>query len=682
MPNALAQLKGARRAEFPRPYAPMLPTLTREVFQRAEWLYEPKFDGYRVLAFIDNREAHLWSRNLQDYSQRYPEVTSNLTKNRQMILDGEIVALGPDGRLSFQRLQNRTSHPDAVIKYYVFDVLYLDGYDLSGVALHQRKQLLHDALQPNETIEEAAVFDDGLSLFHAAQANGLEGIVAKQRDSLYESGRRVRTWLKIKTAQADEFVVAGYTTGTGWRSDSLGSLILGSYDERGKLKYAGHVGTGFDANSLDDMLRRLRPVRTTRSPFDEPIPKGGGSSRTGAKAIWVEPRVVVEVKYAERTDDGKLRHPVFLRVREDKPAVEVHPQQIAEEPVDQISVALQALDNDRDRLTIHLDGHDIRLTSLNKVLWPAWEDRRALTKRDLVRYYLQIAPFALPHLRDRPVTMTRFPDGIKGQKFYQKSPKNYAPPFVERFVAFSEHNNADDEYFVCNNVATLVWLAQVADLELHVTHTRITAQPDAPQLRTIFSGSLRKVEHSSLNYPDYLVIDLDPYIYSGTEPRGAEPELNREGFRRACEAAIWFRELLASIGIAPFLKTTGKTGLHLYVPIARTLDYDSVRAVAETLARQIVALHPGAVTTEWSVPARTGKVFLDYNMNRRSASLAAPYSPRAVDFCGVSTPISWDELERVYPTQFTMLNVAERLRSVGDLWRDILTARTDLARLA
>jgi bifunctional non-homologous end joining protein LigD len=310
----------------------MLPTLTREVFQRPEWLYEPKLDGYRVLAFVNNGEVHLWSRNLQDYSGRYPEVARALNGGRPVVFDGEIVALGPDGRMSFQRLQNRASHQDAVIKYYVFDLLYADGYDLRSVPLGERKSLLHATLVPNATIEETAVFDDGLELFSVAQANGLEGIVAKQRQSLYESGRRVRTWLKIKTSQADEFVVAGYTTGTGWRSDSLGSLILGSYDSSGKLRYAGHVGTGFDASSLEDMLRRLRPLRSSRNPFSEPIPRGGGSSRTGAQAIWVEPRVVVEVKFAERTDDGKLRHPVFLRVRDDKPAAEVHPQEIADNP--------------------------------------------------------------------------------------------------------------------------------------------------------------------------------------------------------------------------------------------------------------------------------------------------------------------------------------------------------------
>ena len=679
-----AGIPGARKQAFPKPFESMLPTLTDTVFQRSDWLYEPKLDGYRVLAFVQDGNVHLRSRGGQAYEERYPEVVRALAAQpvEAAVFDGEVVALGPDGRMSFQRLQNRAADRDAVLRFYAFDLLYLDGFDLVQAHLADRKALLHAVLAPIGGAEEVVGFDDGLSLFKAAQANALEGIVAKKRDSIYEPGRRVRTWLKMKTSQADEFVVAGYTNGTGRRSDSLGSLILGSYDEQRKLHYAGHVGTGFDEASLDDMLRRLKPLERKTSPFDEPVPRGGGSSRTGGAGHWVDPKTVVEIKYAERTSDGRLRHPVFLRVRDDKPAVEVRPQAVVEPPeTDQLSAALAAIDTDKDAARIELDGHEIKLTNLNKVFWPPYGERRALTKRDLMRFYLQISPYVLPHLRDRPVTMTRYPNGITSSKFYQKSPKESAPPFVQRFVAFSEHNNADDEYFVCNNAATLAWLGQIADLELHVTHTRITTEPDAPQLTTTFDRSLARVERSTLNYPDFLVVDLDPYLYSGKEVAGAEPELHEEGFRRTRDAAYWFRELLEGIGIHPFVKTTGKTGLHLYIPIARTLDYEGVRAVAETLARQVALAHPREVTTEWSVPARRGKVFLDWNMNRRSASLAAPYSPRAVDFAGVSTPLSWDELDAVYPTQFDLLTVPERLAQQGDLWRNLLQQRVDLSKL-
>jgi bifunctional non-homologous end joining protein LigD len=351
--------------------------------------------------------------------------------------------------------------------------------------------------------------------------------------------------------------------------------------------------------------------------------------------------------------------------------------------VQPVASALDELEQAGASLKLNLDGFDVRLTNLDKVLWPATDDRRALTKRDLVRYFLQVAPIVLRHLRDRPVTMTRFPDGITRKPFYQKSPAVGTPAFVERFTAFSDDNSSDVEYFVCNNSATLIWLAQLADLELHVTHTRIVKEPDAPQLSTSYTRSVHNVEQSVLNYPDYLVTDLDPYIYSGKEAAGAEPELNREGFLRACEVALWYREMLESIGLHPFVKTTGKTGLHLYVPIARTLDYTSVRAVAETLAKRVLSLHPNAVTMDWATAARRGKVFLDHNMNRRSASLAAIYSPRAVAWAGVSTPLRWDELEHgsIYPAQFDILNAPERLKQLGDLWEHILDARVDLRQL-
>ena len=684
-------VRGARRTEFPKPYEPMLPTLTQEIFQRKDWLYEPKLDGYRVLAFVDRGKVHLHSRGGQAYEDRYPEIARALAVQPvdQAVFDGEVVALGPDGRMSFQRLQNRAADPQSVLRYYAFDMLYLDGFDLRDVQLADRKPLLHAVLAPIGGVEEVAAFDDGVTLFRAAAASGLEGVVAKKRDSIYEPGKRVRTWLKIKTSRTDEFVIVGYTSGTGRRSDTLGSLILGSYDENGKLRYAGHVGTGFDEAGLHDMLRRLQPLRRKTSPLDGPIPRGGAASRAGGTGVWVEPKIVAEIKYSERTEDGRLRHPVFVRVREDKPAKDVRPQVVVEPPVsqassdgsDEISAALETLDNNSETMRLRLDGHDVRLTNLNKVFWPAYEQRRPLTKRDLVRYFLLIAHVVLPHLRDRPVTMTRFPNGIHSPRFYQKSPKEGTPPFVERFTSFSEDNNADVEYFVCNNVATLVWLAQVADLELHVTHTRIVTEPDAPSLSTRFTGSVEQVERSPLNYPDFLVTDLDPYIYSGKERPGGEPELNPEGFVRACEVARWYRDMLEGIGLHPFIKTTGRTGLHLYVPIARTLDYDSVRAIAETLARRVLAAHPNEVTVEWAVSARTGKVFLDYNMNRRSASLAATYSPRAVDWAGVSTPLRWDELDDVYPTQFDILNVPDRLAQTGDIWQHILDARVDLRQL-
>jgi bifunctional non-homologous end joining protein LigD len=321
----------ARAKDMPTPYEPMLPTLSRELFQRSDWLYEPKLDGYRVLAFVDHGKVHLRSRGGQAYEERYPQVARRLAMQPvdRAVFDGEVVAVGADGRVSFQRLQNQAVDAATTVQYEVFDLLYLDGFDLRRTPLMDRKALLHAVLAPLEGIEEVGWSDDGTHLLAAARAHGLEGVVTKKRDSAYEAGARVRTWLKVKTSLSDEFIVVGYTLGTGRRTETLGSLILGTHDETGKLRYAGHVGTGFDARSLADVLARLKPLRRATSPLDEPVPRGGAASRAGGAAVWVEPTVVAEIKFSERTDDGRLRHPVFLRLRDDKPASEVRPQPVA-----------------------------------------------------------------------------------------------------------------------------------------------------------------------------------------------------------------------------------------------------------------------------------------------------------------------------------------------------------------
>jgi bifunctional non-homologous end joining protein LigD len=325
----------ARRSAMPAPYEPMLPTLSREMFQRADWLYEPKLDGYRVLAFVDRGRVHLRSRGGQAYEGRYPGIARVLAMQpvERAVLDGEVVAIGADGRVSFQRLQHQAADASAIVQYNVFDLLYLDGFDLRATPLLNRKALLHAVLAPLDGIEEVAGFDDGLQLLAAARQHGLEGVVAKKRDSIYEPGIRVRTWLKVKTSLSDEFIVVGYTLGTGNRTESLGSLILGTHDANGKLRYAGHVGTGFNAGALADVLARLKPLRRPTSPLDEPVPRGDAASRAGGAAVWVEPTLVAEVKFSERTDDGRLRHPVFLRLRDDKPASEVRPQRVAGPPI-------------------------------------------------------------------------------------------------------------------------------------------------------------------------------------------------------------------------------------------------------------------------------------------------------------------------------------------------------------
>jgi bifunctional non-homologous end joining protein LigD len=292
-----------------------------------------------------------------------------------------------------------------------------------------------------------------------------------------------------------------------------------------------------------------------------------------------------------------------------------------------------------------------------------------------------MAHVLLPHLRDRPLSLLRYPTGITGERFFQKHWEGHRPPFVETVTIYSEHNDADGEYLVCNNLATLVWLGQIANLELHTWFSRTSPEPDGYHLGAEFSGSRRAIESSLLNYPDVVVFDLDPYVYSGKERAGEEPELNRVAFRRTCELAHHLRETLAGLGLAPFVKTTGRTGLHIVVPILRTLDFGATRAAAQTVAEHLHAQYPKLVTTDWAVRQRTGRIFVDFNMNGRGKTVASIYSPRNLPEAAVSVPLAWEELDHVYPTDFTVESVPDRVARIGDLWANLLTSKTDLRSL-
>jgi bifunctional non-homologous end joining protein LigD len=334
-----------------------------------------------------------------------------------------------------------------------------------------------------------------------------------------------------------------------------------------------------------------------------------------------------------------------------------------------IASLVKELKNPRDSFAVEADGHEVSLTHLDKELWPRLGGRPALTKRDLLIYLARVSPHLLRHLHDRPLTLSRYPDGIGGEHFFQKHWHSPVPDFVAT-VGLSEESK-EGEYLLCNNLATLLWLGQVADLEFHAWFSRISPGPDTAD----------RDADSLTRYPDFIVFDLDPYIYSGKEPKGAEPELNRKAFDRTCQAALWLKESLDELSLASFIKTSGKTGLHIHVPIVRQLEYAPVRAAAKTICQAVLRRHPGEITTEWAVEKRAGKVFLDYNQNVRGKTLAAIYSPRPTPGATVSAPLRWDELGKVYPTDFTILNIPGRLARLGDLWRNMMKSRGDLRQL-
>jgi bifunctional non-homologous end joining protein LigD len=395
------------------------------------------------------------------------------------------------------------------------------------------------------------------------------------------------------------------------------------------------------------------------------------------------------VRFQSWTEDGFLRAPVFLRLRDDLDAKQVRrPRQVhtaphvARErtPEGEEGELLRQLENPRTSFPLSIGGSELRLTHLDRVYWPAAPSLQqpALTKRDLLRYLARVSPYMLPHLADRPLTMIRMPDGIEGQRFYQKHWTQERPSFVETITLFSEHKDESQEYLLCNNLPTLLWLAQSGTLEFHVWHSRAKVGPDSASRSTDYASSPASLEASVLNFPDYVVFDIDPYIYSGKEAPGAEPELNTAAFEKGKEVAFWLRELLANMGLDAIVKTSGKTGLHVFVPIRRTIDFDAARAVCEAVGRHLRQHHPNDITLEWSVPKRTGKIFMDYNMNVRGKTLNSAYSPRGAAGAPVSMPLTWEELAAAHPLEFTIANVAERLARHGDRWREALTRKQSL----
>jgi bifunctional non-homologous end joining protein LigD len=632
-------------------------------------MWEPKLDGYRALAFIDGDGVKLRSRNDLELGGDFPRVVAELGEQdvSGMVLDGEIVAFDASGKPSFGAMQNRDRSAERAV-FYCFDLLYFAGADLRKAIYADRRRYLSQCLLPSPLVQLVHAEEDGLALHKAAMASGFEGVIGKRKSSTYEAGKRSKAWLKVKAIDSADFVVGGYTTGKGSRAP-LGALLLGHWQGR-KLRFASHVGSGFDDKTLARTKKLLEPLRRKTSPFtDDP--------ELNAPTTWVEPKLVAEVKFQGWTDDHHLRAPVFLRLRDDVDVRDVKRVVRAESKGNEL---LEQLNNVKTAFPLAVGKEQVKLTHLDRVYWPADPALKqpALTKRDLLRYFAQVAPFILPHLADRPLTMIRMPDGIGGQRFFQKHWTQERPAFVETITVFSGSKEERHDYILCNNLPTLLWLAQSGTLEFHVWHSRAKPGSDARSKSTDYASSEAAMDASVLNCPDYVVFDIDPYIYSGKEAAGDEPELNTVAFEKGKEVAFWLRELLREMKLDAIVKTSGKTGLHVFVPIKRSIDFDAARAVSELVGRHLVRQHPKDVTVEWSVPKRTGKIFMDYNMNVRGKTLNVAYSPRGAPGAPVSMPLSWEELAGAHPLDFRITNAAERLAKTGDRWRDALTRKQGL----
>jgi len=704
--------KGTPEA-FPTKLVPMAAQSAKAPFRDPAWLFEPKLDGYRILAFLQRGAVSLVSRRGLAYTRMFPSIAAELqsVSDADCIFDGEIIALGSDGRPSFNALQNRAglstdgeiaaAERRAPALFFCFDLLHEAGRNLRGLPYVERRRLLHARVRPTAHVKLVDAHDDGVALYAAALDTGFEGVVAKRKLSLYQAGQRSPDWLKVKHTHTGEFVIGGFSKGKGER-ERFGSLVVGYWDDADTLRYAGNVGSGYDEGTIADLLARVAPLVVPRSPFAEKVPVRAGTT-------WLRPELVAEVAYADWTPDARLRAPVFVRMRGDVdprsirrggnlPADAVAPPRAVAATASQRATTdsrpasrtqhpnlpdatelrrlLAALEQPLS--TLEVGGHSIRLSNLQRVYWPEVPElgQAATSKLDLIRYLIRMAPLMLPHLRDRPLTLFRWPGGIGGRRMLQKHPESALPAYVETATVFSETKGVDDAYLLCNNLATLVWLAERGVLEVHTWHSRVSAD-DAPAVRSVSSGSAAELAQSAVNFPDYMLFDLDPYIYSGSERSGAEPEPNREGFEQAKRVAFWLRDVLHGMALESSVKTSGKTGLHVVVPIERTLSFDVVRRMAAMISKHVMSEHAAAITTEWSTAERIGKVFIDFNMNVRGKSISAPYGPRGLPGAPVSMPLSWRELEDAQPVQFRIATVnVDRKR--GDPWSAVFDGKQSL----
>jgi bifunctional non-homologous end joining protein LigD len=678
---------------LPKMLDPMLAESDETATSDPQWLYEPKVDGYRVIAFVQGGVVRLQSRRGIDLTVAFPELVADLATQAvdSMILDGEIVALdAATGRPSFNHLQNRrelktpaeiaAAQREAPVVMLCFDLLHFAGINLRGAPYTDRRRYLSQCLLTTAHLQLVHATDNAEKLYAASLASGFEGIVAKRKDSTYQPGKRTNAWLKIKATQTAEFVVGGYTKGKGAR-EALGSLLLG-YWSGSKLHFAGHVGSGLDDRVIAELGKRFPELERKAPPFVEKPP-------LQRPTTWIDPELVVEVTFAEWTPDGMLRAPVFQRLRDDiesrsikggPKAKRAKPARLATPP-NEVAEVLQQLENKSNRIDLAVGGAKIRLTNLDRVYWPADTQAKqpAVTKRDLIRYLAAVSRHMLPHLRDRPLTMIRMPEGITGERFYQKHWEQARPDFVPMVSVYSGHKDEKHQYVVANNLPTLLWLGQSGTLEFHVWHSRANVAADAATKDTDYDSSEESLAGSVLNYPDYLVFDIDPYIYSGKEQPGEEPELNKKGFEGGRRVAFWLRALLKQMSLEAVVKTSGKTGLHVFVPINRTVTFDGARQITEMVGRHLLKEHPKEITMEWATGKRTGRIFIDHNMNVRGKTLRVAYSPCGSPGATVSMPLTWEELEAADPTDFTINNVPARLEKAGDRWQDALSSKQSLA---
>jgi len=633
----------------------MLATLVEPVDQEG-WLYEIKWDGYRAVAMMNKSKINLVSRNSKSFNEKfYPVYNAIREWGIHAVVDGEVVVLNDKGIPDFGSLQNWRSESDGDLVYYVFDLVWLNGNDLSKVPLEERRKMLEQLLpKDNDIIRMSDTFDSSASaLLKAISKMNMEGIMAKKADSLYYPGLRTKEWLKMKSNLRHEVVIGGFTQNQG-SGKPFSSLLVGVF-KNGELHYTGKIGTGFSESLQKEMMQQFKPLIRKTNPFAEEVdvnkPSRFQRGPLNASVTWLKPSLVCEVSYTETTADGVMRHPSFEGMREDKKAKDVQeekalplkgiskPKILKEKVMPSTDTSRKSLLNPTDETQVKkINGKELKFSNLDKVFWK----KENLEKRDLLNYYYQVAPYILPYIKNRPQSLNRHPDGHAGKSFYQKDVTGKVPEWVELFPYRSADENIDKNFMVAQDEASLLFMANMGCIEINP-----------------WSSTVDKPDH-----PTWCVIDLDP---------------DKNQFDTVINTAQVVNEVLHSADIDAFCKTSGSTGLHIYIPLHAKYTYEQSKEFARLIVTIVQKELPRVTSIERVVSKRRGKIYLDFLQNRPQATLATAYSVRPKPGAPVSMPLAWDEVKKgLKMTDFNMKNAVPMLKERGDLFKGVLGKGIDM----
>jgi bifunctional non-homologous end joining protein LigD len=630
--------KEAPKTKMPENLKPMLATLVDEAFNSDDWQFELKMDGYRALAYVSSGKADLRSRNNNTFNEQFRPITDALGEWRiNAVVDGEIVVLDERGVPDFSGIQQWMRKKEGQLVYYVFDILWLDGISLMDEPLYKRREVLKQLAPEGGIIRFSDHIDDsGLDFFELARKNNLEGIIAKRKDSTYTPDSRTRNWLKIKAEQRHEAIIGGFTRNHDSDRD-FSSLLLGVYEED-ELKFIGQVGTGFNAALLDELMKKMRPLVTKNCPFEtEP--------KLDAPTTWIKPFYVCEVKYTELTKEGLMRHASFQGLREDKAAFELNNEKpreteevITEEEPPTEPESGRLITTSAEEMLATIEGHDLKFTNLKKIYWP----KEKITKGTMLDYYYKMAPYIMPYMKDRPQSLNRFPNGINGESFYQKNMAGKVDKWLKTFRRLSESSGDAKDFLICTGTASLLYMANLGCIEMNPWHSRV----------------------QSPLYPDWTVIDLDP----------GEIE-----FEKVVETALVVKQVLDALEVPSYPKTSGSTGIHIYIPLGAKYNYEQAKQLAELIANMVHEELPDFTSLVRNPDKRKDKIYIDYLQNRPIQTICAPYSVRPKPGATVSAPLHWSEVKKgLSISQFTIKNIYDRVSIEGDLFQGVMGKGIDL----